>query len=318
MKLDVRGRLDPEALAALEKTDRLQAEFGPVELGDVARMREAYAFERRFWNDTPVEMAAVEERSVDAAGLATPLRIYRPTEEASKAFLVYLHGGGWVVGSLDSHDRIMRLLARKSGLVVVGVDYALAPETKFPGQIEQITEAIGALRQDPAFTDRPFALAGDSAGANLALAVTAKPGDGGGPAPFALLLYYGVYGLSDSASRRLWGNATDGLTAEKMRFYETSYLPSEEAAKDPRFDLLSSDLSMTPPCFVLAVAMDPLHDDSVVLAALLRELGRDVVFRSVEGVLHGYLHLSKMVPRAMTAIEEGAAFLRQRLPLEAG
>ena len=318
MKLDVRSRLDPEARAALGETDRLQAAFGPVELGDVARMREAYAFERRFWNDPPVEMAAVEERSVDAAGITTPLRIYRPKEEPPEAFLFYLHGGGWVVGSLDSHDRIMRLLAKESGLGVVGIDYALAPETKFPKQIEQIAEAIGALRRDAAFAERPFALAGDSAGANLSLAVAGMLRQRGEPLPFALLLYYGAYGLSDSASRRLWGDATDGLTAEKMRFYETSYLPSEEAARDPRFDLLSSDLSATPPAFVLAVSMDPLHDDSVVLAALLQELGREVRFRSEEGVLHGYLHLSKMVPKAMAAIEEGSAFLRQRLPRQAG
>ncbi len=316
MKRDVRGRLDPEALAALAETDRLQAEFGPVRLGDVAAMRAAYAFERRFWNDAPVDLAAVEEREVEAAGLPTRLRLYRPEETPPPGLLFYLHGGGWVVGSLDSHDRIMRLLARESGLLVVGIDYALAPEVRFPRQIGQIAATVGLLSEEAAFRGLPFALGGDSAGANLALAVSGELRRTGGPAPFALLLYYGVYGLSDSASRRLWGNATDGLTAEKMRFYEESYLPSPEAARDPRFDLLAADLSATPPAYVLAVTMDPLHDDSLVLATLLREHRREVTFRRVDGVLHGYLHLSKMVPKATTALAEGAAFLRARLPAD--
>ncbi len=318
MKLDVRRRLDPEALAALAETDRLQAEFGSVPLGDVAAMRAAYAFERRFWNAPPVAMAGVEERAVDAAGIATPLRIHRPGTEPPGAFLFYLHGGGWVVGSLDTHDRIMRLLARESGLPVVGVDYALAPETRFPTQIAQIAAVVRAVVGAGPLAGLPFALGGDSAGAHLALAVTAELARSGGPVPFALLLYYGVYGLSDSAARRLWGNATDGLTAERMRFYEASYLPAPEAARDPRFDLLSSDLSATPPAFVLAVTMDPLHDDSLVLATLLEELGREVVFRRVDGVLHGFLHLSRMVPKAMEAIVEGAAFLRRRRPMFTG
>lgn len=313
MKLDVRRRLDPEALAALEETDRLQAEFGPVTLGDVARMRAAYAHERRFWNAVPVPLAAVEERLLEAAGLATRIRLYRPDEGAPRALLFYLHGGGWVVGSLDTHDRIMRLLARESGLPVVGIDYALAPEVKFPTQIDQIAAVVRALAAGGDFAGLPFALGGDSAGANLALAVAGALHAAGGPEPAALLLFYGAYGLADSASRRLWGNARDGLTDERMRFYERAYLPAPEAARDPRYDLLASDLSAVPPTRLLAVTMDPLHDDSLALAALLEEHGRAVELSTVDGVLHGFLHLSRMVPKAARALAEGAAFLRRRL-----
>ncbi len=318
MKRDLRRRLDPEALAALAETERLQAEFGPVTLGDVATMRAAYAFERRFWNHPPVAMAAVREESITAAGIATRLRIHDPGGAPPAAFLLYLHGGGWVVGSLDTHERIMRLLARESGLPVVGVDYALAPETRFPAQIAQIAAVVRAVVGAGPLAGRPFALGGDSAGANLALAVTGELRRTGGPTPFALLLYYGAYGLRDSAARRLWGGAGIGLTTEKMRFYEASYLPTPEAARDPRFDLLASDLSATPPAFVLAATMDPLHDDSLVLATLLGELGREVVFRRVDGVLHGFLHLSRTVPKAMEAIAEGAAFLRRRRQMFTG
>ena len=305
------ARLDPEAREALAVSQELQRAFGPVALGDVSRMREAYAFERRFWNAPPVSGVATREASVEAAGIATRLRLYEPATERCPFTLVYLHGGGFTVGSLDTHDRIMRLHAARGGMRVLGIDYALAPEVRFPRQIEQIDEAIEAAVSRFGLDPERLALGGDSAGANLALAVSLERRRAHRTQPQALLLYYGVFGLRDSASRRLWGTESLGLTNAKMDFYHTSYLPSGEALGDPRFDLLSSDLSNAPPSFVLAAVMDPLHDDSLALARLLEGHERRVVFHACDGVLHGFLHLSRMVPKALDAIERGVSFLQR-------
>jgi acetyl esterase len=310
MTLHVRRRLDPQMAEALTRSDALFAEFGPVAPDDIALRRAAYAHERAFWNAVPVELAATEDVVVEAAGLITPLRLYQPHDSSPGAALVYLHGGGFVVGSLDTHDRIMRLLARHTGAAVIGVDYALAPETRFPCQIEQITAAIEQLPTRFGFDPARIALAGDSAGAHLALAATLCLRDRGDALPAALLLYYGSYGLRDSASRRLYGWPEDGLTEEELAFYRQCYLRGPEDACDPRYDLLAADLAGTPPCFIAPCALDPLLDDSRALAALLEEEGTPVELHIYDGVLHGFLHLGRMADVSMRAIEDGARFLR--------
>jgi acetyl esterase len=308
--LDLRGRLDPQMAEALAKSDSLAAEFGPVAPDDIPARRAAYAHERAFWNDVPVDLAATEDVVLEAAGLTTPLRLYRPHDAPPGAALVYLHGGGFILGSLDTHDRVMRLLARHAGVAVIGVDYALAPETRFPRQLEQIAAAIEQLPARFGLDPARIALAGDSAGAHLALAVTLGLRDRGGARPAALLLYYGSYGLRDSASRRLYGGPADGLTEEELTFYRQCYLGRPEDARDPRYDLLAADLAGTPPCFIAPCALDPLHDDSRALAALLEQQGTPVELRIYDGVLHGFLHLSRLVDLSGRAIEDGARFLR--------
>lgn len=311
--MDVSARLDPEAREAVEIDRRAAHEFGPVELDDVARLRQWYAFSKRHWNEPLVELAAVADREVEVAGLSTRLRTYRPPGAAKGRALLYLHGGGWTMGSVDTHDRIMRLLAKESGTTVVGVDYALAPETKFPRQIEQIDAVVDLLAGEGGEGRRALAVGGDSAGAHLSLAATLRRRDAGRPLPAALLLLYGLYGLRDSASRRLWAMPDSGLDAARLAFYERAWLPGPEARFDPRYDLLANELAGLPPCLVSAVSLDPLHDDAVALAALAREAGVAVEFLLYEGVLHGFLHLSRSVPKAMRAIRDAAGFLRRRI-----
>jgi len=313
LTLDVRGRLDPQMAEALAQSAALAEELGPVAPDDIAARRAAYAHERAFWNAVPVELAATEDVAVEAAGLVTPLRLHRPHDALPAAALVYLHGGGFVLGSLETHDRIMRLLARHAGVTVIGVDYALAPETRFPRQLEQIVAAIGQLPARFGLDPARIALAGDSAGANLALAATLGLRPRGGALPVALLLYYGSYGLRDSGSRRLYGGAWDGLSEAELAFYRRCYLRGPEDERDLRYDLLASDLAGTPPCFIAPCALDPLLDDSRALAALLEERGTPVELRVYDGVLHGFLHLSRMLDAALTAIQDGARFLRARL-----
>lgn len=313
MTVDVLGRLDPEAREAVEIDRRAAAEFGPVEVGDVARMREWYAFSKRHWNEPAVGLASVEEREVEAAGLRTRLRTCRPEGAPDGRALLYVHGGGWTVGSIDTHDRIVRLLAKESGITVVAVDYALAPETKFPRQIEQVAAVIGLLSAEDGEGREALAVGGDSAGAHLSLAATFARRAADQPLPVALLLLYGIFGLRDSASRRLWAVPDSGLDAAKMAFFDEAFLPGPDARFDPRYDLLANDMAGLPPCLVTAVALDPLHDDAVAIAALAREAGVPVEFRLYEGVLHGFLHLSRSVPKAMQAIRDAAAFVRQRV-----
>jgi acetyl esterase len=130
-----------------------------------------------------------------------------------------------------------------------------------------------------------------------------------------LLLYYGAFGLADSASRRLHGGEVDGLSPEDLAFYRDSYLARPEDRQDLRYDCLSAELGGLPPCFIGAVDLDPLRDDSLVLAEALRLAGVPHRLRVYHGVLHGFLHYSRMLPLAAAALAEGGHFITERLAL---
>src|SRR5262249_13751346 len=156
------------------------------------------------------------DRTVDIGGRSLSIRSYRPSLQAGGP-IVYLHGGGFVVGSLETHDRIMRLLARAAGRVVIGVDYPLAPEHKFPLALQLVARFVRSLADSGG-----VALAGDSAGAHLALAAALQLRE---QSPVVcLLLYYGMYGLRDSLSRRLYGGELDGLDETALAFCRDAYL----------------------------------------------------------------------------------------------
>jgi len=204
IKVDVTRHLDPEMAAAIAESNRLYgeivAERGPVAPDDLAGQRASYNHERAFWNAIKPPLAAVEPLEIPGPGGAIPCRLYRPRNARPLPALVYFHGGGWVLGNLDTHDRIMRLLAEKSGAAVLGVDYRLAPEHKFPAAYDDALAAVEYLRREgPALgiDGARLALGGDSAGANLALATWLQLGPEARASVRCLLLYYGAFGLAD-------------------------------------------------------------------------------------------------------------------------
>ena len=219
-----------------------------------------------------------------------------------------------MLGNLDTHDRIMRLLALKSGAAVFGVDYRLAPEHKFPAAWD---DALASLRhcakQASSLGIDPMRLAvgGDSAGANLSVAACLSLTPAERVAVKLQLLYYGAFGLADSASARAYGNDSDGLTQAAMDRFRAWVRRDPGDLADPRLDNLSADLSGLPPAFITASALDPLLDDSRSLAQLLSEAGVANELIIYEGVLHGFLHLSRMVGKSMLALDAGAAALNR-------
>lgn len=281
---------------------------------DFAGMRLDYRAERAYWNAGGPQMVAVTDAVVDTDDGAVPVRLHRPTDAERPPVIVYLHGGGWVLGDLDTHDRILRNLAHHTGAVVVGVDYSLSPEAKFPVPVRQcaaVVEHVVAHADALGVDAGALALAGDSAGAHLALAATLALAErGSAAAPSCLLLFYGLYGLTDSPARRLLGGPWDGMSRADLEFYWSQYLPGLEHLSSPQVDLLSADLTAVPPCYLAAADLDPVKDDSAVLAALLERLGTAVEHSVFEGVLHGFLHYTRELDEATAAFARAAAFHR--------
>jgi acetyl esterase len=261
---------------------------------------------------TLVPVARVE--SLTLAGAAGPLaaRLYVP-EGAIGGLLVYYHGGGWVVGDLDTHEAPCRFLARETGLAVLAVDYRRAPEHRFPAAVD---DALAAFRWASAESARlgvppgRVAVGGDSAGGNLAAVVALLATREGGPRPRAQLLIYPVTDLSTKhPSYRLFA---DGffLTERDMDWYRGNYLPDAAAALDPRASpLLAPDLHGLPPAVILSAGFDVLRDEGEAFAKRLAEAGVPVTHRRVPGQIHGFGNATGISASARTAMGEAARTL---------
>lgn len=318
--IDIGPRLDPQMRDALDAEARIAAEtksalgLDEVDPFDVATQRALYNANRKFWNTGGPEVASTENIWIDGPHGRIPLRLHKPSGGSDPApVLIYLHGGGWIVGGLDTHDRIMRVLAAESGWAVLGVDYRLAPESKFPIPQEDCAAAADWVLTEgvtKGLDPTRLAVGGDSAGANMAMTVLLGLRDRGVETASGLL-YYGSYGLRDSTSRRLWGGVEDGLSASDLDFFRACLFEEQDEMRDPRFNILENDLAGLPPLYVLEVEMDPLANDSVALTEAVRASGGRVRHRRVSGVLHGFAHMSKMVDKALDCLTESAVFLRE-------
>lgn len=312
-RLYTRSRLDPQMVVAMDKEAELAPGIGDVSQLSVQEIRKLYTQAREYWNADAPALPTVINKTVPGPVGDIPIRLYYPAEKRPLPGLIYLHGGGWVLGNLDTHDKIMRLFALQSGVAVIGVDYHLAPEYKFPVAIEEtitITHHLRRCGNDLGIDASRIAMGGDSAGANISMAASLVLRASYPDLLKYLLLYYGIYGLKDSRTRRLYGGPEDGMGEDDLEFYQDCYLRTEEDQNDPRYSILKADLKGLPPAFIGAAEFDPLLDDSLTLRTLLDEAGIANEFKVYGGVLHSFLHYSRVVDKAVQAIEHGTAALR--------
>jgi acetyl esterase len=245
-----------------------------------------------------------------------PARFYVPHDATPSGLVVYYHGGGWTVGSLDSHDAACRFLAHTGRLRVLSVDYRLAPEHPFPAAVEDALAAfrwaVGAAAGLGVASDR-IAVAGDSAGGNLA-AVVALLARTDRTRPAAQLLVYPVTDMSTKRrSYRLFGEGYF-LTQAEMDWYGRHYLPDRAAARDPRVSpLLAPDLSRLPPAMILTAGFDILRDEGEAYARRLEEAGVPVALRRHTGLVHGFGNATAVNRAACAAMTEAAGWLRARV-----
>lgn len=285
---------------------------------DYPSQRQNYIDERKYWNEQGPEMARTVSDTVTTDYGEVGVRLYYPACKPAPV-LFYLHGGGLILGNLDTHDRIMRLLAHYSGCTVIGIDYSLSPEARFPQAIEETVAVCRFFNQhadDYQLSMANIGFAGDSAGAMLALATVLwlRDRDIHCGQVTGVLLYYGLYGLQDSASRRLYGGSWDGLARQDLDDYQRAYLASPADRESPYYCLFNNDLTRNmPPCFIVAAEFDPLIDDSVALYKTLREHHQPCRYQVYPGTLHAFLHYSRMMPCADRALRDGADFFRAQL-----
>jgi len=308
-------QLDADAAAVLDLIR--QSGRPPYETMSVAQAREAYDAGRAATQGPPQEVAAVETLQVPGSeGAPIALRLYRPLRPSASPtpVVVYLHGGGWVLGSLESHDGLCRRLANASGCAVASVDYRLAPEHPFPAAGE---DALAATRWVAAEAtglglDRGrIAIGGDSAGANLALITALAARDGDGPALGYQLLLYPVTDLAmDTPSHRLFAEG-HLLTSGAMHWFADHYLAGRAKPDDWRVSPLKApSLSGLPPTYLMSASHDPLRDEGEALALRLVEEGVETTLFRAPGQIHGFLPMDRLIAAATPCLETAARHLR--------
>ena len=305
--------LDHDAQTLL---DMVRAANRPAfETVGAAEARLLYMAGRRVLAPEPMLVAEMRDLTLPGPGGPIPLRLYRSSADAVLPVLVFFHGGGWVVGDIETHDTVCRHLANRAECAVVSVDYRLAPEHKFPAAVEDsfaatlwVADNAAALGVYPA----RLAVGGDSAGGNLAAAVSLMARDAGAPRICYQLL---IYPATDAAMRHeSIARFAEGyvLTRPTMRWFYEQYLRDPSDAADWRVSpLVAPDLARLPPALVLTAAYDPLCDEGDAYAARLTAAGVPVQHRRFPGQIHGFATNGKIIRAAESALDEAAAALKQ-------
>src|ERR1700691_2510492 len=217
----------------------------------------------------------VEDRTVPGPGGDIRIRIYRPEGAESAPLVTFFHGGGWVIGDIDTHDGSCRILSRRTGAVVVSVDYRLAPEHPFPAALDDCDAAVtwvAGQAEDLGGDPGRLAVAGDSAGGNLAAAVTLRARERGGPAIAAQPLVDPAVDFTTVRPSELSTGEGYLLTAAAMHWFAAQYLGDHDPS-DPRASPLLADLTGLPPAVVATAEFDPLRDEGRAYADALRDAG---------------------------------------------
>jgi acetyl esterase len=283
------------------------------------------AVARRFYRDTrapltpdPPPVESVQLLLAPGKGGPVPVRAYRPKgagkDEVLPA-LVYLHGGGWVIGDLDTHDVVCRTLANGARCAVFSVEYRKAPESPFPAAIDDCFSSLVFISKNSnslKINSRQIALGGDSAGGNLAAAISLMARDAGGPAIcFQLLIY-------PATDHRLGHPSIDGngegylLTKKVMHYFRGHYLPREEDWLDWRASpLLAKSLAGLPPACVITAGFDPLLDEGRAYAEKLKKDGVPTEYREYSDMVHGFVTMGRVLDTANAALADCGQALKK-------
>jgi acetyl esterase len=263
---------------------------------------------RKPWRqDGPIMTASID---MDMGGIR--LRLHRPVADEMLPVMLYIHGGGWTLFSIDTHDRLMREYAARAGIAVIGIDYSLSPEHKYPVALEECSAALDwiaanadRLKLDPA----RVLIGGDSAGANLSVAACLLRRARGKSLPTAMLLNYGAFAPDHLPSYARFGGEGYSLEADEMDVFWDNYVDTPEQLAEPLVAPLRADLMGLPPAFLAIAECDILADCNHAFAARLTEAGVPAHSATYAGATHSFLEAMSISPLAVRALDEQAAWI---------
>ena len=313
--------LHPQARALLNLIE--ERKVPPTHTLSPDQARELYRERRFFSQPPPSEVSLARDLAIPGPGGDIPLRLYRPAGSSVGSplpVLVYYHGGGWVIGDLETHDTLCRELANGSGCAVVAVDYRLAPEHRFPAAALDAIAAVQWVHYNASrlgIDATRIAVGGDSAGGNLAAVVALAARDAGGPElAFQLLIYPATDNRRTAPSHQTNGKGYL-LTRETIGYFHDHYITDPSHDLDWRASpLLHENLAGLPPALVLTAGYDPLRDEGLQFAQRLSEAGNQATLVCFERQIHGFILMGRIIDEAGAAVRLCAAQLRHALARE--
>jgi acetyl esterase len=308
--------LDPDAAAVFKAFQ--EAGRPPYETVSPAEARELYLKGRVVTNPEPPELKSVQPLAIPSPTGSIPSRIYMPMKlrqaNGLAPCLVFFHGGGWVIGDLDSHDVVCRKLADEGQLILISIDYRLAPEHKFPAAVDDAiaaTEWIAANAKQLGIDAARLMVSGDSAGGNLAAVVAISARDGNGPAIAGQVLIYPAVDFAMTHPSHSEPETSILLTHSVIRWFRDHYLNGAADVDDWRASpARAKTLVGLPPAYVLTAGADPLRDEGDEYARRLEEAGVAVTHRTFPGQFHGFFTMGKLLQQANIAASEIGAWMR--------
>jgi acetyl esterase len=285
--------LDTDTAAFLQSL--VDAEAPSITAGSPQEARAANAEFLRAVGIDPVEVELVEDVAIPTDAHSVPARRFRPAGDPA-ALVVFFHGGGWVLGDLEGHDGLCRLLAAEANVEVLNVDYRLAPEHPFPAALDDAMAAVRWAAETLA-DGRPLIVAGDSSGGNLAAAVSLRTRDEGGPAIALQVLLYPVLDADlDSAAYKRLGEG-HLLLRDDMAWFFDHYVPDPGARSNPYVSpVRTDDLAGVADAYLVIGGYDPLHEEAETYARRLREAGVPTELTLHESLIHGFMTMPKAIP----------------------
>ena len=269
--------------------------------------------------DPLLSVKRVVDRSIPGPEGEIPLRLYYPAGDPPFATLVYFHGGGWVIGDLDTHHGFCHALAKTSGCLIVAVDYRLAPEHRYPAAVEDAYAATNWVAQNSdAIQADPIRLAvgGDSAGGHLAAVVALMARDRRGPRIDLQILIYPITDCSFNTPSYIENKEGYMLTRDLMKWFWNHFIEDENQANDPYVSPLRADnLSDLPPALIVTAEYDPLRDEGEAYGKKLQEAGANVTLSRYPGMIHAFIRMTALVDKANEALDEVAGKLREVLKI---
>mgnify|MGYP001218689139 CR=1 FL=1 len=310
--------LDPQSRALLD----LMSERGvpPIHTLSPDEGRRMFLERRGFTQPVPPPIGSVRDLAAPGPHGPIPLRLVRPAGVADAValpLLVYFHGGGWVIGDLDTHDVACRTLAAGAGVAVLAVDYRLAPEHRFPAAVDDCIAAVRFARAEAAALGADaarIAVGGDSAGGNLAAVACLALRDAGEPVPAFQLLIYPATDMRAVAPSHTANGQGYMLTADSIAYYREHYMPDAAEWADWRASpLLAADHAHLPPALVLTAGFDPLRDEGRQYADALSGAGVACQYICFERQIHGFVTMGRVIDEANTALDLCATALRRAI-----
>jgi len=310
--------IDPQIEPILERMLGVMAERGPIGSISPPEMRERFNEDVSGWNLELPEIHHTEDFQIETGAGLVPVRLYDPVaRDTELPCLIFIHGGGWIVGDLETNERTMRLLAIRSGIRILSVDYPLAPENKFPVGLDACVAVTRWVRQngrDRGINPDRLAIGGDSAGGNLALATALDLRNAGENwLKLGLMIYPALSPHADTESHQSFGQGEFGLGTDAMHYFWGEYLADASQKSDPRAVPLLADMHSMPPMYIVTAGLDALTDDSRILETRLRESGIDAIHRHYPGMIHGFFSMALFLEVGDKAVNEAAAALAEAL-----